>query len=373
MYNPADAGPAERSDMPPLRFLSMLAVTAFVAVATLVDARPDTVDGASTVVAVAAASERSLEFDGVVEAVRAATVAAQVAGTIVGVEVAEGDRVEAGSILLRIDARIADRQAAANEARLASARADLAAMSRDVERQRRLHRENFISAAALERAEAGLAAARARVDALVAETNAAHVQRGLHVLRAPFAGVVADVPVSDGDMAMPGMALVDLYDPTALRVAVSVPQTVAARLDDALALRLEVPDSASGPVTLPVTAIQPQPVVDATTHTARLRIALPAADAAVTPGMFARLHIVLPDDRDGTRMEAPVLVPVEAIVRRAELTGLYVLDQSGRPLLRQVRIGRAIDGRVEVLAGVSAGERVFIDPVAAGRLRQLRP
>src|SRR5690606_22320558 len=226
---------------------------------------------ASAVEAVAATGGRTLEFDGVVEAVRAAAVAAQVPGEIVGLEVAEGDRVGEGALLVRIDARVADRQAAANAARLASARADLAAVSRDVERQRRLYRERFISAAALERAEATLAAARATVDALEAETKAAQVQSGLHDLRAPFAGVVSDVPVSEGDMAMPGVPLLEVYDPTALRVAVSVPQAVAARLHEALALRLELPGVPSGPIGVTAADVQPQPVVDAATHTVRLR------------------------------------------------------------------------------------------------------
>lgn len=355
------------------RLLSILSLAGLVATGAAANTATPPGDAASTVEAVAATGGRTLEFDGVVEAVRAAAVAAQVPGEIVGLEVAEGDRVGEGALLVRIDARVADRQAAANAARLASARADLAAVSRDVERQRRLYRERFISAAALERAEATLAAARATVDALEAETKAAQVQSGLHDLRAPFAGVVSDVPVSEGDMAMPGVPLLEVYDPTALRVAVSVPQAVAARLHEALALRLELPGVPSGPIGVTAADVQPQPVVDAATHTVRLRIPLPAIDAPVAPGAFARLRIVLSGEREAAMLAAPVLVPAGAIVRRAELTGVYVLDDEGRPVLRQVRLGRAADGRVEVLAGVSAGERVFVDPIAAGRLRRPGP
>jgi multidrug efflux system membrane fusion protein len=61
-------------------------------------------------------------------------------------------------------------------------------------------------------------------------------------------------------------------------------------------------------------------------------------------------------------------VPVNAIVRRAELTGVYVIGTGGRPLLRRVRLGRSAGDNVEVLSGVSAGERVAIDPQAAARL-----
>ena len=57
----------------------------------------------------------------------------------------------------------------------------------------------------------------------------------------------------------------------------------------------------------------------------------------------------------------------KAVVRRAEMTGVYVLDANGHPILRQVRLGRGVDDAVEVLSGVSAGERVVLDPQAAAR------
>lgn len=335
--------------------------------AAAVDAPP-----LATVSAVAAGSEAILAFDGVVEAVREAVVAAQVPGAIVALGVEAGDRVEKDRILLRIDARLADRQAAANEALLQSARADLAAATRDVERQRRLHRESYISRAALDSAESGFVAARSRVDALVAQTRAAHIQSGLHEVKAPFAGVVSDVPVSDGDMAMPGRPLFALYDPAALRVAVVVPQTVAARLGDALALRIEVPGMPSAPVSVAPADVQLLPVVDAASHTARLRIALPAQHAAVVPGMFVRLRITLASGADPAAA-ASVTVPAVAVVRRAELTGLYVLDGSGRAMLRQVRLGRPLGDRVEILAGLAAGEQVVVDPLAAARRSRPSP
>lgn len=359
-----------------LRFVPALAFSALAATGAFANPPQVPADTPVTVVAVAAGSERAMVFDGVVEAVRAAVVAAQVPGTIVDLDVEEGDRVDAGKALMWIDARIADRHAAANEARLASARADLAAAMRDVERQRRLYQDNFISRAAIDHAESGFAAARARVDALVAESSAAQVQSGLHVLRAPFAGVVSDVPVSTGDMAMPGRPLLDLYDPAALRVAVVVPQTVAARLAEAMAMYIELPGALSVPLAVAFADIQPQPVVDAGTHTARLRIVLPTghpAVAALAPGMFARLRITLPADSGIPAIPAPVTVPSGAIVRRAELTALYVVDGSGRAMLRQVRLGRSVGDRVEVLAGIAAGEQVLVDPLAVGRLPRPSP
>jgi membrane fusion protein, multidrug efflux system len=103
-------------------------------------------------------------------------------------------------------------------------------------------------------------------------------------------------------------------------------------------------------------------MVDAATHTAQIRVDLPAASGNLAPGMFARVWLPLPA---GATLR--LYVPASAVVDRAELSAVYVIAQSGRPLLRQIRLGPSRDGMVEVLSGVSAGERVALDPQAAAR------
>jgi multidrug efflux pump subunit AcrA (membrane-fusion protein) len=84
--------------------------------------------------------------------------------------------------------------------------------------------------------------------------------------------------------------------------------------------------------------------------------------------MFARLWLPVPGAAAGLGA-ASLNVSRSAIVRRAEMTGLYVLDPSGKPVLRQVRLGRVEGEQVEVLSGLMPGERVVADPQAAARLR----
>jgi hypothetical protein len=79
--------------------------------------------------------------------------------------------------------------------------------------------------------------------------------------------------------------------------------------------------------------------------------------------MFARAWLPL-----AASAEPRLFVPARAVVPRAELTGVYVVGADGRALLRQVRLGRLQGDTVEVLTGVSAGERVVLDPQAAARL-----
>jgi RND family efflux transporter MFP subunit len=307
-------------------------------------------------------------FDGVVEAVRTTVLAAQVPGAIVQLDAKVGDRVAAGQVLVRIDARAADQNAAASDAQVQAARASLDVAGKDFERQKQLFQKNYISQAALERAESEFKSTQAQVAAQLAQSGAARTQSGFYVVRAPFAGVVAEVPVALGDMAMPGRPLLTLYDPAALRITASVPQTVASRMAAGQVPRVELPGQpAAGQWVVPL-RVQVLPTVDPGTHTVQLRADLPAGQAGVAPGMFARLWLPVPVS-GATAPNAPLSVSSASIVRRAEMTGLYVLDPNNKPVLRQVRLGRVDGDKTEVLSGLMPGERVVADPQAAARAR----
>ncbi len=320
----------------------------------------------ATVAATAGGASASSAFDGVVEAVRHTVVAAQVPGAVVQLDVKVGDRVSQGQVLLRLDARAADQTSAASDAQVQAARAGLDLARQDLDRQRQLFQKNYISQAAVERAESQFKATSAQVSAQLAQAGAARTQSGFYVVRAPFAGIVSEVPVALGDMAMPGRALLSLYDPGALRVTAAVPQSVGASLAPGQLPRIELPGLAGGQPWVQPLRAQLLPTVDPGTHTVLLRADLPAGLAGAAPGMVARLWLPVPAAA-ASGAPATVRVPRSAIVRRAELTGLYVLDASGVPLLRQVRLGRADGDLVDVLAGLRPGERVATDPQAAAR------
>ncbi|WP_231694500.1 efflux RND transporter periplasmic adaptor subunit [Ottowia caeni] len=303
--------------------------------------------------------------EGSVEAVRQAVIAAQVAGVVEQLNVTVGDRVRSGQVLLRIDARAAEQTAAASTAQVAANRASLEVAEQELNRKRQLYAKNYIAKAALEQAEANYRAAQAQLNAQSAQAGAARTQTGFHVVKAPFDGVVAAVSIERGDMAMPGRPLITVYDPQALRVTAAVPVTVlAGHEQDVQGARIEL-GSAAGLVT--PARVQVLPTVDAASHTRQVRADLPAGLAGVVPGQYARLWL------KGAGKSERLLVPQTAIVRRAELRGLYVLNEQGEPLLRQVRLGPVQGDQVEVLSGLSAGERVVTDPAvmsqAAGGAR----
>lgn len=351
--------------MNPVRSKLLFALTMALAVLGAALPRPaDAAPPAATVSANGAAVRAEAAFDGVVEAVRQTVIASQVAGAVVQLSVKAGDRVAAGQVLARIDARSAEQSAVAGEAQLRAVRATLEVARRDFERQQQLHAERFISSAALDRARAEFQASQAQVAAQAAQLEVARTQSGLHIVRAPYAGVISEVPVAQGDMAMPGRALATIYDPAALRVSAAIPQSAAAAIEAATAgARVELPALPAAQRSLPAARLQLLPAADAGTHTVTVRAELPAALVGVAPGQFARLWLPL-----ASSSVASTWVPLKAVVRRAEMTGLYVLDGTGRALLRQVRLGRTSGDQVEVLTGLGAEEKVVTDAQVAARV-----
>lgn len=295
--------------------------------------------------------------EALVEAVSQATVAAQVQGRVVQVRVDAGERVKRGDLLMRIDEREATQAVAGSEAQVAQAQAQLVNARSTFERTRNLYAQKFVSSAALDQAEASYKAAQAQLEAALANRGQTSTIRSFTAINAPIAGVVAQRHTELGEMAAPGKPLITLYDPKGLRVVANVPQYKLAEVSKSLRAKVELPDTGRWIDALAVTVL---PVADARTHVVRVRATLPESTQGVLPGMFARVHFVVGKARK-------LLVPSRAIVRRGEISAVYVIDEQGMPALRQVRLGEPVDGTAtEVLAGVAQGERVALDPVRAG-------
>ncbi len=145
----------------------------------------------------------------------------------------------------------------------------------------------------------------------------------------------------------------------------SIPQYKLADVKHSAKARLEFPETGQW---IDASRVEVLPTADARSHTVTARLYLPDDVEGVIPGMAARAHFVM-----GTGKK--LTVPPKAVIRRGEMTGVYVLDAQGVPRLRQVRLGEVVgNGEFEVLAGLAAGERVSLEPIKAGiQLKQSAP
>ncbi len=293
--------------------------------------------------------------EGVIEAHLEARIAAEVAGRVLEVRTDAGKNVKAGEVLFVLDDASIRQEVAAARARLAQAEANLANARSEYARAQELFAQKFISASRLDAAKSALDAAVAERNAAAAQLARAEAGLAYTQVRAPFSGVIAQRLVNQGDMAQPGMPLALIYQPGAMRAVADVPQERLRQLGQPLEARVEVPSAAAEFV---ATAVVVLPDVDPRTQTQRLRAELPKEASHLVPGTFARVHL----SGQGTQR---LVIPEAAILRRGELTAVYVATPQGWRL-RQVRLGERIDGeRVQILSGLQEGDRVALDPVRA--------
>lgn len=280
--------------------------------------------------------------DALVEAVQQTTVGARLAGRILEVRADAGQVVNKGDVLMRLDAREAAEAARAADAVHANAKVHF-------ERQQQLKAQKFVSQAAVDKA-------RADLDAAAANRAAAAAGQSHATVVAPISGVIARRHAEAGDMAMPGAPLFTLYQPGGLRVTASIPQYRLKEMRAVGTARVEFPELGKW---VTATSVQVLPTADAATHVSPVRIGLPAMPEAI-PGMFARVHFV-------TGQAEKLTVPSAAVVRRGEVSAVYVQAADGRFSLRQLRLGDPVGhAEIEVLAGLASGDKVATDPVRVG-------
>lgn len=311
--------------------------------------------------AVAPAEMREVELthtsEAVVEAVRQSTVAAQISGRIVDLRFDVGDRVRKGDVIARIDERAATQAVAASQAQVRAAEAALVNARANYERSQQLFTQKFISQAALDKARADFDSAESQMRAMLAGAGQAATERSFATIVAPYSGVVAARHVQLGEMASPGKPIMTGFDPSTLRVVATVASTQVGSIQAGGKARIEIPAANRWVEARAITIV---PSADPRTHSTQVRIEMPEDISGVYPGVFARAHFVV-------GRSPRLMVPREAVVRRSELTAVYVVPEGGAPQLRQVRLGTVSDERgLEVLAGLLPGERVALDPVKAG-------
>lgn len=301
--------------------------------------------------------DQTYAAEGLVEAVNQSTISAQISGRIVDLKFDVGDYVKQGQVIARIDESVVGQQVVGSQAQVAQSQAALDNARASYERSKQLFAQKFISQAALDKATSEYKAAQAQAAASLAGAGEAAATRRFATLTAPYSGVVSARHVELGEMAMPGKPIMTGFDPKDLRVEVSVPQYKLPAVRELSRATVELPSSGKWVKAVSVTIL---PAADVKTHASRVRLDLPADSRDVYPGMFARAHFAV-----GRAQK--LLVPAPAVLRRSELTAVYVVDAKENVQLRQIRVGEpAGEGQLEVLSGLMPGEKVALDPVQAG-------
>jgi len=309
-------------------------------------------------------SVREFWLDGTVEAINRSTVSAQTSGQVVKIFYDVDDYVKQGAVLIQLKDTQQKARLHKAEADLKEAVARLQEAEDEYRRVKDLYTRKLVSQSKMDKATATLKAARARQDVASAGLIQASEQLEYTRVKAPYSGIVTKRYVEVGETARPGQKLMSGISLEQLRVLVDVPQSLIPTIRKLGKARVLLPDGGS------VEAIKLTvfPFAHKESNTFQVRLDLPRGTTDLFPGMFVKCAFV-------TGTQKQLVVPRQAVVYRSEVTALYVVDKDGRVHFRHVKLGHAVrpDGQV-VISGLTPGERVALDPIAAGALlkQQLR-
>lgn len=310
--------------------------------------QPPVVKGLTLEKVALATLPEQFEASGTVKAKNAAQLAARISGTVSEIHAQEGDRVQRGSLLVTLVALESTSGAseAAHAVEEALARKRLA----DVTYGRfvKLYQEQAVTGQELdtrraERDMADQALARAREAARSAAAVAGYTR-----IIAPISGVVTAKAVDPGSTVFPGMPLLTIEEEGRYRLELAVPETLRGKV----ALGASVPvflDGSNGSSTGTVVEIVPK--VDPVSRTVTVKLDIPATGRQ--SGQFGRALLPV-GEKQG------LLVPKTAVLERGQLTFIWVVDDGNIARMRLVKPGNAMAERIEILAGLSAGERIVV-------------
>lgn len=273
---------------------------------------------------------------GTLRARQGASLEARVPGRIVDMPVGLGQPVQAGELLVRLDA-------AEFKARLTQAEAALEQASREYKRVSKL-----LEGQAATRAEADAAEARLRgAEASVAE---ARTMLGYVEIHAPFAGVITRKSANVGDFAASGKSLLELENPSELRLEADVPESSGGNLKPGMELTVVI-----GEQQLTGKVSEIAPTADVSSRTFLVKVDLPKIPWAKS-GQFAR--VLIPSGSISS-----LRVPEGAVLHRGQLEiAFIVVDNVAQ--MRLVKTGSRIGDQYEILAGLDAGDRVVVNGIA---------
>jgi len=275
-------------------------------------------------------------------------IASRIMGFIRKVNVHEGSHIKKGQLLLTIDPTEIQAQLAEAEARLAQGKAQFDEASIDRDRYQSLYAEGVISVDLYRKTKLALQLAKGEKEAAEATLERIKVQKQYASIRSPVSGVVVARHKQAGDIATPGAPLLTVENPDnmVIRTFVKEQHIQHIRIGDTAEVIIDAANLKSSGV---ITKIVPS--ADPGTHSYLVKIALLDHTRART-GMFARIHFKMGNTRG-------ILIPARAIVSRADINGVYIVDDNNIAHYRMIRIGRQLNNGAEILAGLKAGDKII--------------
>lgn len=296
------------------------------------------------------ALERTLPLTGSLMPFTEATVKAKVAGELVAVTVREGESVKQGQVLAKIDLTEVQAKVAAREADGEAAKAQLVWAEKNRAQQKALLDKAFISQSAFDNIQSNYDVAAAKLRAAEAELVVARKSQGDAVLIAPFSGIVSQRHAQPGERVALDAKVVSIVDLSRLELEASVPPASIGQVKVGQPMNFRVEGFGERDFAGRIERINPS--ATAGSRSISVYAVIDNRDGLLRGGMFAQGALTL------SRVEGALVVPASAVREEIGQTFVYAI-QDGQVKRRNVKLGPPdAAGRVQVLGGLAAGERI---------------
>ncbi len=295
-----------------------------------------------------------LTVSGKIEAEKTAKLSTRMMGFITKVKARVGQKVKKGQLLVSINNADLRAKRAQVNAGISEATAAFENAKKDYNRFSALFQDNSASQKELDDVTAHYNMAKARLESAKQMKNEINSQFSYTNIKAPFSGVVTNKYVSAGDMANPGMPLLEVESPGNFQVIAMVPESEISQIKQGVKVRVLV-KSLGQTIEGKVTEISSSAKNTGSQYLVKIRLKKTAQK--ILSGMFVAVQFPIEKTKATSNI---VLVSTKALVHRGQLTGVYTISQNNTALLRWLRLGRKYENQVEVLAGLTADEKYII-------------
>jgi RND family efflux transporter MFP subunit len=294
--------------------------------------------------------------NGTVTAVQSVDVRAQISATIRAVHVKEGLHVRQGQRLFSLDVRAEDANLGKAQAQVTKSRADLANAERNLQRQKDLFAQKFISQTALDTIQNQVDSLRAQVAADQAAVTAMQVNRSFGDIPAPIAGRIGAISVYPGSLVQPsGAALVSITQIDPVNVSFTLPERELSALREAMGkggVAVTARPESGSEIKGALSFIDNS--VDTASGTIRLKARFANPDNRLWPGMFVTVALA------PRTLASALTVPVQAVQTGPERKFLYVIGEDKKVTPLPVRVLLIQEG-LAVIEGAEQGTKVVVE------------
>lgn len=301
------------------------------------------------------------ETSATVKSKTSSIVSSMIMGKVTSLRVKEGDRVRAGQLLLTIDSRDTAQKALGAQAGVNEALkgAEAAEQNRNLvnktyQRYENLYKENVMTKQEFDQISTQKNVADIEYQRALQGVNRARaglgevgVYQSYAQVTAPISGIVVQKNIDLGSTAVPGQPLLTIETPSSLEIEANISESMVDKVKVGTPVYLEAEGKN---IQSKITSVMPS--IDPMTRTFKVKVAL----SGLNSGAYAKIKIPV------SKKEA-IAVPQNSVVQKGQLTGVYVVDEKNIISYRLIRTGKTFGNDVEVLSGLSSGDKVVISGV----------